>query len=285
MIVWLNGGLVAEIDARVSVMDRGFLYGDGLFATVRAFGQQLFLWERHWDRLTTGARVLSISLPWGEEDLHGAALEVLARNGLRDAVVRLQVTRGRGPRGYSTHGVGPSTGVIVAMAAPGLEAEPAPPRRLRSASLRLNAGDPLGRIKTTSKLTHIMARAEAEAAGADDALLLNGAGHVAEASSANVFWLESNRLCTPAVGGGALAGVTRELVLDLAQSLGWAAVECDARPETLLQAAGVFLTSSGVGVVEVAELDGQVLKRDPRVGRLQEAYREAVRHKLAHLSD
>jgi branched-chain amino acid aminotransferase len=132
-------------------------------------------------------------------------------------------------------------------------------------------------VKSASKLLHVLARAEAEDLGADEALLLNSAGDVAEATSGNVFWLADGRLFTPPVTDGALAGVTRAWVLRLAAELGLSAAEQSGTPDDLRAAEGVFLTLSSLEIIPVSHLDGAALRSSPAIRRLHEAYQASVR--------
>jgi branched-chain amino acid aminotransferase len=141
----------------------------------------------------------------------------------------------------------------------------------------LPAHDPLTAVKSASKLLHVLARAEAEDLGADEALLLNSAGDVAEATSGNVFWLADGRLFTPPVTDGALAGVTRAWVLRLADELGLSSAEQSGTPDDLRAAEGVFLTLSSLEIVPVSHLDGVELRSSPVIRRLHEAYQASVR--------
>jgi branched-chain amino acid aminotransferase len=151
-----------------------------------------------------------------------------------------------------------------------------PAWRLASSSVRVMAGDPLAAVKTCSKAAHVAARAEAEARGCDEALLLNHHGHLAETAGANLFWVERDRVCTPPLSAGVLPGITRAVVLELCPHLGLPVVECNGTPETLLQARGVFLTLSTRGIVSVTQLDDRPLSSSPWVGRLQAAYQEVL---------
>src|SRR5262249_51322847 len=132
--------------------------------------------------------------------------------------------------------------------------------------------DLLARVKTCNKLPHILARAEADAAGADDALLLNTRGRLAEATASNLFWLSGRGLITPPIKGGALPGITRDVVIELARKLGLEAEERDVKPSTLHQARGVFLTNSVSGITEAVELDGKRLRRSSVVAKLRSSY-------------
>lgn len=276
MIVYLNGRFVPAEQAAVSVFDRGFLYGDGLFESIRVYDGQPFLWQAHAQRLIQGAAALRIALPTGMDTLRSSLIELLDRNQLTNAVVRISLSRGSGPRGYSIRGADHPTLVMAAHPAAGLAELPALGWTLHTARHRLPARDPVAAFKTASKLTHILARTEAEAAGADEALLLNTDGHVAETSAANVFWLSDCAAFTPRLDAGCLAGVTRGFVLSLLQTHGWETREVLAGPEALLKSEGAFMTVSTLGIVAITQLDGQPIAQHPRLATLREAYVRAI---------
>jgi branched-chain amino acid aminotransferase len=274
--VWLNGRIVPAAEATVSVFDRSFLYGDGLFETIRIYAGKPFAWADHWQRLEAGARFLSQSLPCSAEALAGAASELIARNAVQEGLLRITLSRGVGRRGYSPRGA--DHPVLVLTTHPAMANDPASPIRWRlmTSRFRVATGDALSVFKTANKLTHVMARAEAEAAGADEALLLNSDGHVTEAASANVFWLAGDVLRTPPLPAGVLAGVTRARVVDLAPAVGLRCEEVSVGPADLLAGDGVFLTLSSLEIVPVVSLDGVGLRDSPWPRRLHEAYRRAV---------
>ncbi|HMO66026.1 MAG TPA: aminotransferase class IV, partial [Verrucomicrobiota bacterium] len=171
MEVFLNGDFVPADAARVSVFDRSFLYGDGLFETIRCHDGLPFAWAWHLDRLHAGAEFLRLRLPFGDEALLEAALELLRRNGLADAMLRLHVSRGVGRRGYSPTGAGEPGVVITTHPAPEVSPEQPLRWRLVTAPFRVAAGDPLAPFKTSSRLLNVLARQRAEEAGADEALI------------------------------------------------------------------------------------------------------------------
>jgi len=152
-----------------------------------------------------------------------------------------------------------------------------PPRwRLLTSSIKVPARDPLAAFKTANKLPHILARQESEAAGADEALLLNTEGCVAEATTSNVFWIKDGIVATPPLRSGALAGITRSLVIRMCNKLDIPIVEVDDRPTALLKADTVFLTQSVLGLIELESLDQQRYQPSPLVRRLQAAYHELL---------
>ena len=270
--IFLNGKFVTEPEAVVSVLDRGFLYGDGLFETMRVCQGRIFRWPAHWLRLQRGSDFLKIRLPMGAENLHQSALELVRRNHLADAFLRLTVSRGVGPRGYSPQGADQPTLTITTHPMPESNDRDAPQWKLITSSVRVAAGEPLTQFKTCNKLAQIMARSEADVVGANEALVCNTDGFVVEASSSNLFWLEEETVCTPPVASGILPGVTRTVVLELCQALNVPTREELVAPEQLHRSAGVFLSLSTTGIAPVIELDGHPLPVPALVGNLREEY-------------
>ncbi len=281
MIVFLNGRFVPQKQALVSAFDRSFLFGDGLFETLLVRNARPFLLRQHLERLQQGARFLRIPLPFSLAALREYALELLARNKLREGSLRLTLSRGVGRRGYSPAGAGESTVVMTTHSAEPYDPANPPRWRLVSASSRLPVGDPLTRFKTCNKLPQILARAEAEDQGADEALLLNTDGRVVEGSRSNLFWVSGRSVGTPPLESGVLAGVTRAVVMELCESLGLSVREAALPPEILRRQDGVFLTLSTDGVVEALAWDGRALRQSPVAATLRNAYWRRVRRATA----
>ena len=273
MFVFLNSQFVPEADAKVSVFDRSFLYGDGLFESVRVYAGKPFRWTQHLERLRAGAKFLGIRVPFSDLELTEAASELIARNELPDSALRLTLSRGVGQRGYSPKGADSPTLVMTLHPAPAVSPERPLRWKLITSSFRIPAGDRLATFKTANKLAQVLARAEAEERGADEALLLNTDGRFAEAASSNLFWIEHGTVCTTPLVEGLLAGVTRAFVLELAQQLGLPTAERSCRPGQLRQAEGVFLTTSSLEIVPAVSLDGDLLRESPLTAQLHAAYR------------
>lgn len=257
------------------MLDRAFLYGDGIFETLFAQNGRPFRLAAHLDRLWQGAALLNLRVPFSRPEITAAAQRLLTLNPAPAALLRLTLSRGVGVRGYSPRGAEQPKLVMTQhdtapRPAPGLR------WRLHTASNRLPAGDRLTAIKSCNKLAQILARAEAEAAGADEAILLNTDGFAVEAAAGNFFYLQDGVVSTPPVASGILPGVTRAVVLELCRATGLPTCEVAPLPAALAQAAGVFVTLSTLGIVPAASLDGQPLADSPVTARLQAAYWDGV---------
>ena len=265
---------MAAENAKVSVFDRGFLYGDGLFETLRIYDSEPFLWEEHIGRFLAGAQFLKIVPPLSSGEMRRVAGELLVRNGMKEAVLRITLSRGVGPRGYSPEGAEDPLLVLTP------HAVPAASRRnfsVVTSSIKLHSLDPLAAVKSSNKLSQILARREADEQGADEALFLNQDGYVIEATSANLFWMERATLCTPPLNSGILPGITRGYVLQLAAQLGIRTKEKNVRLNSLLQADAIFLTSSVSEIREVKFLNLKRVKTSLVVKKLKKEYQRRTR--------
>jgi aminodeoxychorismate lyase len=271
MIILLNGKFVPENRAVVSIFDRGFLYGDGLFETIRIVNGRPFRWEAHWKRLENGAKFLKIKLPMPGKKARALAEQLVVKNRMPDSLLRLALSRGIGVRGYSPKNATHPTFAMTLHPAPEIGKQPVR-WKLITSSFRLPVGEPLAQFKTANKLPQILARAEADAAGADEALLLNTDGFVVEGASSNLFWIEHKTFCTPPLAAGILPGVTREIVQEICQRSKIAVREKSIRSKALKRADGIFLSLTSWGIVEAKSLDGKGLKQSPIIGRIAGRY-------------
>ncbi len=271
MMVFLNGKFVLEDEAVVSVFDRSFLYGDGLFETMRVSTGKPFRWQQH----------LKLKLVYPSSQLREFANELITKNQLPECLLRLTVSRGVGPRGYSPKGAEHPITVMSLHPAP--EVQPGhPPRwQLITASPRLPANEPVAQFKTCNKLAQVLARAEADTAGAQEALLMNTDGFVVEGASSNLFWVDGGHVCTPPLASGILAGVTRSVAGELCAKLGLTSKETNVKPDELRPMDGVFLSLSSYGIAAAVSLDGQTLRQSPLIEKLSIAYWEKVREETA----
>ena len=271
VLVFLNGQFVPEERAVISVFDRGFLYGDGLFETIRVFNGKPFRWEQHLERLERGAAFLKINMPFSASALREYTNELIVKNKMPDALLRLTLSRGIGTRGYSPREAENPTVVMSLHTGPEADA-PAPRWKLITSSSRALTNDPLSQFKTASKLPQIVARAEADTAGADEALVLNTDGFAVEGTSSNLFWIKNNIVCTPPLNAGILPGITRAVVLEICRSINLKAIESNICVEELKEVDGIFVSLTSRGVIEAASLDGKALKSSPFFAEIHQAY-------------
>ena len=277
MLVFLNGKFLPEAEAFVPLNDRGFLLGDGLFETMRVANGKTFRFAQHLERLTRGADFLKIKPPFTPKELEKFAAQLIGQNQMPEAVLRVTLTRGPGGRGYSTKNAGTPTLAMTLHPLPPQNADEPLQWSLVTSSFRVPASDKLASFKTTSKILNIMARAEAEEKGADEALLLNTNGEVAETAGGNLFWVYQEKICTVPTGRGVLPGITRAVVLEICQSLGLETNKCVIKPEQLRRAEGLFVTNSALGLVPVAAFDGEPVAPSPLVDSIAKAYNEMLR--------
>ncbi|MCJ7516158.1 MAG: aminotransferase class IV [Dehalococcoidia bacterium] len=279
-IIYLNGDLIPRSQAKISPFDHGFLYGYGIFETMRSYSGSIFRLNRHLARLQHAAEMLNIASKLTAFDLEKACRDVIKANNLTEARLRLTVTAGEGD---IIPNPDTCSGITVFIVARKLVPPPAENhRRGYSAimsSYRRNSQSPLSRLKSTSYLENVLARQEARAAGVDEAVLLNEKGFVAEGSSTNIFLLSSQMLITPSVESGALPGITREAVLELAKSMEITTVVKQVELGELITAAEAFLTNSIIEIMPLIRLGDKPIgpgKPGPVTQQLMSSYHELV---------
>lgn len=279
-VCWMNGKIVAAEQASVSVFDHGLLYGDGVFEGIRFYNGRAFRLQSHLERLCLSARAIALRIPYTVEDLAQAVADTIAASATRDGYLRLVVTRGCGPLGVDpSHCHTPAVFIIAAS----LQLVSARVREVGAkvviaATRRLGPDGLDPRIKSLNYLNHVLARMEATHAGADEAILLNSAGRVAEGSADNVFIVKGGELLTPPVIESALDGITRQVVLELAQQLGLPHQEMPLAPYDLFTADECFLTGTGAELIPVAEINGRPVSLcpGPIYQQLAAAFRQLV---------
>jgi branched-chain amino acid aminotransferase len=271
--VWVDGRIVRGEEARISLFDRGARDGEGLFETLRVHAGRAFRWDRHMERLVLAAAELGFPVPPSSRTLDEAVASLLAAGALVDAVVRVTVTRGI-PGGRPTR------------AGAWVEAEPVEGRLWRGTrsgeasaivSGRPFAPGSLGGYKTTSRLAYHLAREEARAARADEALLADASGALLEGAVSNLFAWVDGELRTAPLTSGVLPGITRAYVLETCAALGLPVRERAVAHDERSRIRELFLTNAVQGVVPVASLDGVTLPERERGMRVREAYQAAVR--------
>jgi len=277
-IVYLNGCLMPRSQASISVLDYGFLYGYGLFETMRAYGGQVFRLDSHLNRLVRSAEVLGLSI--GVTDLKDAVMATLQANQLSDARIRITVSIGEGSMVPDPSTCNKPTVLIIAG-----HYQPYPEQiyqkgfRAVVSSIRRNSQSPLSRLKSANYLENMLAKQEARAAGVDEALCLNEKGLLAESSMSNIFLVNDGILRTPTEDSGILPGITREVVLELASQLGINTFEQDIRLDELSQTQEAFLTNSLIEIMPLTEIDGKPVgsgRSGPVTQRLMADYRKLV---------
>jgi len=277
MKVFLNGDFIEEEEANISVFDRGFLYGDGVFETLRIYNGKPFLLDRHLGRLSHGLGSLFIGEKYSFSEYLEFTSKLIERNKVIDGVLRIQATRGPGKRGYSTTGNYDPTVLISLHEAPNVDPNNASPVKLATSIQVLSDHDPFSTLKTTNKLANIVALREAEKAGMDDALLTNHKGNVTEASGSNVFWIKDGALFTPPVSSGCLSGITRGMILELAITMNLPTAQQDITLAGLNDTESVFLTNSVREIQTVIQINDKSIAVSPLISKLHSAYREAVK--------
>ncbi len=279
--IFFNGKLIPETEPCILASDRGFLLGDGLFETIHIYqGKALFLAD-HWERLIHGAQVLQLPLSFNLQDLAANIEQLLQANQLtgKDAGVRLTLTRGPASRGLLPPQV-PQPSLLIT-AVPFISD---PTKKVGTAfisSIVRNECSPVANIKTINYVDNMLAQQEAAEQGADDALLLNTKGHLVEASTASLFIVRDDVLYTPPINDGALPGVTRKHILELARANNITALETSLSPEDLFQAQEAFLTGSLRGVKPLIRVSGQIIgpgQAGPVTLLLQKMWRDYIQY-------
>ncbi|MET0065073.1 MAG: branched-chain-amino-acid transaminase [Candidatus Thiodiazotropha sp.] len=277
---WLNGHCVDARDAVLPLNDHGLLYGDGIFEGIRFYQGIPFRLDQHLQRLAHSARALMLTLPYPLARIAEAINEVIAAFSAPQGYLRLVVTRGSGGLGLDpTRCTRPSLFIIAEQMAwisetkrrDGIDLMTASTRRVDSTML-----DP--RIKSLNYLNNILARLEAQQAGADEALMLNSLGYVVEGSAENIFIVRDGSLCTPPVSDGALDGITRSTLMQLARASNLRMTERSLTRYDIYTADECFLSGTGAGLVPVRALDGRVLRDSPGpfTRHLQQAYQQLI---------
>ncbi len=261
MKVFIDGKYYDEQDAKVSVFDHGLLYGDGVFEGIRAYNGRVFKLKEHIDRLFYSAKAILLDIPMTHAEVMQATLETCRENNLRDCYIRLIVTRGVGTLGLNPNRCKRGSVIIIAgkiqvyppeMYEDGMAIVTVPTvRNLHSA---LNPA-----IKSLNYLNNILAKIEANNAGVEEAIMLNAEGFVAECTADNIFLVKGNQLLTPPLSAGALYGITRGTVMDIARAAGMEVTEPNLTRYDVFNADECFLTGTGAEVVPVTKVDGRVI--------------------------
>ena len=280
--IYLDGKFYAEGEAKVSVFDHGLLYGDGIFEGIRFYNGRVFRLEEHLDRLWDSARSICLELPMSQRAMTEALLETIRQNDLRDGYIRLIVTRGVGNLGLNPEQCKkPSVIIITAQIAlyseavyrNGLSVVTCATRRTNPSALN-------PAVKSLNYLNNVMARIEANQANADEALMLNDEGNVAEGTADNVFVVKRGQIATPPITAGALRGITRSVVFEIAAETGIKVLETDITRHDVFIADECFLTGTAAEIIPVVKADGRPIgtgKPGPITTRMMARFREMTR--------
>jgi branched-chain amino acid aminotransferase len=261
MQIYLDGRLVDEADAKVSVFDHGLLYGDGVFEGIRLYGGNVFRLEEHLERFEYSAKAILLDMPLTRQQWSDAICETCRANGLVDGYIRAVVTRGVGDLGLAPWLCAKPSYFIIASKISlypaehyekGLAIVTVPTRRIGPAAVPST-------VKSLNYLNNILGKIEARQAGALEAIMLNDQGFIAEATADNVFLVHKGEVLTPAASQGALKGVTRSTIIDICKALGVAERESNLTRYDVWCADECFLTGSGAEVIPVVKLDGRVI--------------------------
>ena len=283
--IWMNGRMVDAAEARVSIFDHGLLYGDGVFEGIRYYSGRAFRLEPHLARLERSAAAIELELLYSREAMRAAIDEVVARSGAPDGYLRVLVTRGEGDLGLDPRSCKQPT-TVVAAAALRVFREAEAGVSVVVASTRQAPADVVdARIKSLNYMNRILARLEAVRAGADEAFMLNARGHLAEGTTDNAFLVRDGVLLTPPASDGALEGITREIILQLAKELGIPAAEASLGTYDLRAAHEAFLVGTGAGLVAIRTIDRRALPScpGPVFERIREAFDALVRRETGAL--
>ncbi len=282
MKVYINGKLLDEKNAKVSVFDHGLLYGDGVFEGIRVYHNKVFTLDRHIDRLYRSARAIALEIPMQKKDMSRAVVRTCKANKIKNGYIRLIVTRGVGTLGLNPYLCKEPQVIIIAA---GIQLYPVElyEKGLSIITVGTMRNHPEAinpRIKSLNYLNNVLAKIEALNSGVMECVMLNPQGYVAEASGDNIFIVRGDTLVTPPVWCGALEGITREVVMELARELGYKVKEDVLTRYDLYTADEVFLTGTAAEIIGVGVIDKRPIgsgRPGPITGRLSDRFKEYTR--------
>lgn len=282
LLIYIDGRYYPKSEAKVSVYDHGLLYGDGVFEGIRAYGGLVFKLKEHIDRLYRSARVIMLDIPLTKEEMMKAVLETLRKNNFRDAYIRLLVTRGVGDLGLDPRN-SPKPTVIVITDVIRLHSTEAKEKGIRAMIVWVKR-DPVDatshEVKSLNYLNSIMGKIEANIAGFDEAICLDKNGHLCEGIGENLFIVQNGKVITPPTSTGALVGITRDVIMKLAEKLGYEAIEKTVTPTDLFTADEAFFTGTAAEVVPIVEVNKRMIgdgKPGPIIRRLMQEFEKTIR--------
>lgn len=260
LLVYIDGRFVPQSEAKVSVFDHGFLYGDGVFEGIRVYNGIVFKLKEHIDRLYASAHYIQLKIPISKEEMIKAVVETLKVNNLRDGYIRLVVTRGIGDLGLDPRKCPNPSIIIITQPVPPYHGAEAKTKGIEViiASIRRDPVDATSHeIKSLNYLNSILAKIEAANAGVPEAIILDTRGFVSEATGENVFVVKNGKVYTTPASAAILKGITRDRVIQLLNSMGIDVIEKDITPFELVNADEVFLTGTMAEVIPVVKINGR----------------------------
>jgi len=282
LLIYINGEYYPKSQAKVSVYDHGLLYGDGVFEGIRAYNSVVFKLKEHIDRLYRSARVIMLQIPLTKEEMIKAVLETLQKNNLRDAYIRLVVTRGVGDLGLDPRKC-PKPTVIIITDVIKLHSGKAKEKGIRAMIVWVKR-DPVDatshEVKSLNYLNSILGKIEANIAGFDEAICLDKNGHISEGVAENLFIVQNGKVTTPPTSTGALVGITRDVVMKLAEKIEYKAIERTITPTDLFTADEAFFTGTAAEIVPIVEVNKRIIgdgKPGPITRQLMQEFEKLVR--------
>ena len=283
LVVYIDGKFYPKADAKISVYDHGLLYGDGVFEGIRAYDNVVFRLKEHIERLYRSARSIMLQIPMTHKQMITAVLGALKRNKLKDAYIRLVVTRGVGDLGLDPRKCAKATVIIITEPAIALHSKEKKENGI-TAMVTWVKRDPVDatshEVKSLNYLNSVLAKIESNAAGVDEAICLDKTGFVSEGVAENIFIVKEDNLITPPTSTGALPGITRATVRELAEKLGYTVIERNVTPNELFTADEVFLTGTAAEITPVREVNGRIIgtgKIGPITSKLLREFYRIVR--------
>jgi len=283
LLIYVDGKFYPKSEAKVSVYDHGLLYGDGVFEGIRAYSGIVFKLKEHIDRLYKSAHTIMLQIPTTKEEVTKAVIETLKKNNLKEAYIRLVVTRGAGDLGLDPRKCTKPTTIIIAQPLKALHGDNAKDKGI-TAMISWVKRDPVDatshEIKSLNYLNSVLAKIEANTAGVDEAICLDKEGFICEGVAENVFIVKDGEVATPPICTGALDGITRRFVMQLAKKMDYMVVERNITPNELFNADEVFLTGTAAEIAPVREINKRIIndgKPGPITKRLMQEFSKLVK--------
>jgi len=281
--VYIDGKFYPKSDAKVSVYDHGLLYGDGVFEGIRAYDGVVFKLKEHVERLYSSAHTIMMQIPMTQKEMIKAVLDTLKKNKLSSSYIRLVVTRGKGDLGLDPRKCARATVIIITEPMIALHSKEKKEKGI-TAMIAWVKRDPVDatshEVKSLNYLNSILAKIESNISGVDEAICLDKTGFVCEGVAENVFIVNESKIITPPTSTGALRGITRNVVMQLAEKLGYLTLEKNITANDLFTADEVFLTGTAAEITPVREINKRVIS-DGKVGpitkKLMQAFSKVVR--------